>query len=189
MAGPLIVWTLLVLALAAGAGIFLWWFQRVRKGVPVRPWWLGLLATATFLLFLLVERPEWVVIRGATPILDLAIVLLAGLLAARYVVQRASLHRDDKGRWVCQTGFTVSVVWVILFAIRLLIELVSLPSVSFLGGASVPRVELNPGTAAAVVLVGGLLAAGTGLILGQYAAVYYRYRAVRRPVVIPVGAL
>jgi hypothetical protein len=189
MASVLLVFSLVALVLIVVTAFLLWWLRRISTGAPVRPWWLALLATFSFFLFLLVERPEWVVLGGGGTILDLSLLMIAGLLAGRYVTRRATLWKDVRGRWVCRVGFTLPILWILLFVLRLVIEGLALPHISFLGSVTIPRRGIDAATVFALLFVGGLLAIGTGIILGEYAAIYFRYRQTRRQPVVPPGAV
>ncbi|HKS59837.1 MAG TPA: hypothetical protein VJS68_03565 [Thermoplasmata archaeon] len=189
MVNLLVTWLVLSLVLGIGAGALLWWLNRIREGAPVRPWLLGLFAVGSFVLFFLVERPEWVVLGGGTTLIDLVALTLVAVLAGRFTIRRAELRRDADGRWTSRVGFTLPVLWLLLLILRLLVEVTALPRVSLFGTPVVGSFRLDPSIASALLLVGILFAMSTGLLLGQYSGIYYRYRALRAAPPVPAGAV
>jgi hypothetical protein len=104
-----------------------------------------------------------------------AAVVAAFFVAEPYVRSRVVVEERGAGRWVYRLSPIVPLVYVLLFVVRLLLDLFVLnldPLVSSFG-----PVTVSAGAAAVLVVIDVLFALSTGLVLGRNVGVYRAYAA------------
>jgi hypothetical protein len=119
---------------------------------------------------------------------DAAALVAAVWLGIRYTRRRVEIWRRPDGVWMYRTGVFIVAVYLTLFAVRLLLDLLVVGVNPLAPMASTPT--LSPVASVSLLAVDALFAVSTGLFLGRNIGVYLVYRAALRreppPGVAPV---
>jgi len=106
---------------------------------------------------------------------DAAVLVVASVLATGWVRRRVVLDWKD-GAWTYRLGPLLPVVYLVLFVVRLTLDIVVLGTNPFAGTPPSPA-PLTGYTLGIVAVVDALFAFSTGLLVGRTVGVYLEYRA------------
>lgn len=153
------------------------WVDRLRRGVPFRPFSMFVGSVVCLAVFFLVEGGSWMAV-GATAPLDLILLGLAIVVGAVYTDASTRIVRYHDGRPGYRTRAGIPVAWFLLFSLTVVAEVHFLGQVDLLGmvlvlGVPDPMVAFGYVStvpdAVALGLVDAAFALSTGLLLGQTA--------------------
>lgn len=150
---------------------------RMMRGAPVsgaRLVGFGLLYVVLFASVLLVDVA---LLPWYSYALDAVAIVAAIAVAVPYVGRRVVLERRPDGQWVYRLGALLPVVYLVLFLVRILVDLLLVGASPFGGPTgSGGSVVLSPTAAGALIAVDALFSFSAGLLLGRNVAVYVAYR-------------
>jgi hypothetical protein len=108
-------------------------------------------------------------------ILDIVLVVIAGLAGYRWVLRHAKLEKRANGEWYYRLGPIIPIVYLVLFITRLTIDLVvlGLDPFDFYGSGTVSLTQTQIDI---TILVDALFALSTGLLAARSFGVYSAYR-------------
>ena len=183
----------LFLILLSGVLLFFaWWSLRLRKGIRVQLWVVGLFGTFYVLVFLLVEAEvlhlPWGGVAHAAAFVDLLLLVLGAIPAFRYTSRTTQFERTASGHWVYRGRLAIPAAWLAFFLLRYGVELALLGRVYLFTPTAPSQATSIPAFAASLILVDALFAASTGIVLGNALAIYWNHRRQRRRSPVPVGA-
>ncbi|MCI4344542.1 MAG: hypothetical protein L3J87_02825 [Thermoplasmata archaeon] len=152
-------------------------YQSVH-GASINP--TSLLALAGFFLLLFVVTVvEGLYLFPSLSLVDLGVdsvlIVASAWVGIRYTRRRVEIWRRPDGVWMYRMGMVIAIVYLTLFAVRLLLDLFVVGLNPF--GPVGSSVTLSPAAAAALLVVDALFAVSTGLFLGRNFGVYLVYRA------------
>lgn len=177
--GPTLVVTALVLFLVLRRA------YRMYLGTPLRPVQLFALSALYVALFVLLAAFESLpLLPWWSTVLDLPVGVAAAVVAFEYVDRRVQIYRAGEV-WMFRIGLLVPVVYVGLFVLRLVLELVVVGINPFAGSPTLP--VLTPFEADVLIGVDALFAFSTGLVVGRNVGVYRSYERHRRSAGAPVS--
>ncbi|MCI4348071.1 MAG: hypothetical protein L3J97_05570 [Thermoplasmata archaeon] len=182
----------LLILLSALLIFFAWWSRRLRKGIRVRPRVVALLGVFYLLLFLLVEaevlRLPWGGVAQGAAFLDLLLLLTGVVPAYRYTTRTTTFERSSSDKWIYRGRLAIPAAWLAIFLLRSGVELALLGQISLFTPTRTATVTI-PAFAAALILVDALFALSTGVLIGDYLAIYRAYRRLQRHGTVPVGVV
>ena len=181
----------LLILLAAVLIFFAWWAWRLRKGIRLQLWVVGLFSLFYILVFLLVEaevlRLPWGIVSRGAGFLDVLLLVLAGIPAFRYTARTTVVERSPSGRWTYRGRIAIPVMWLAFFLLRYGVELALLGRVFLFTPTPTSAVSI-PTFAVALIVVDALFAASTGLVMGNAVGIYSAHRRQRTQGPVPGGA-
>jgi hypothetical protein len=140
--------------------------------------YLLLLVAQLFLTYLIL--PWW------TVPLDLGVVAVGAVLFTGYTRRRVEIYQDPKGRWMYRLGAQAAVLYVVLYVLRIALEVVYFPSFVSFGPPTGAPPSIGPLAVGILLLVDTLLSLSTGFLLGRLAGIELRYgELLRNPPVSP----
>jgi hypothetical protein len=145
------------------------------RGAPVRParmfaitaLFVALLAFTLLLSFS--QLPIW------TYGVDVVVLLVAAAIASQWV-RRQVVMEWKNGEWTYRLGVLIPVVYLVLFVVRLTLDLVVL-GVNPFAGTPPGTTPLSGQALLVVAVVDALFAFSTGLLVGRTVGVYLEYEA------------
>ncbi len=137
-------------------------------------------------IFAVLALEELVQFPVAVVAVNVAIVGAVAVLSYPFVRRRVVVYTDPNGGWSYRVGYVVPLVYLVLFVVRLAIDLAVLGQIPFTFAPVAP--QLSPASLAVVLSVDALFAGSTGLLLARTAAVYRAYRDVRSASAPPAAA-
>ena len=148
------------------------------RGTPISPARLfG--ATALFTaLFAVFVAEEFLLLPWFVPVADVGVAVVVAAAASPLVRRRVEVYRDAAGTWHYRLGYAIPVVYLALFGVRLLVDVLVLGVDPFAGPPA--PVPLAPLQVLLLSVVDALFAVSMGLLLGRTFGVYSAYRAAVR---------
>ena len=110
-------------------------------------------------------------------VLDAAVGAGLAVVSYLHVQQRVVIERVGPDRWIYRLGPLIPILYLVLFVIRLGLDLVVLNIQPF--GTSALPASLSPTTIAVFLIVDVLFAASTGLSIGRSVGVYREWQRLR----------
>ena len=148
---------------------------RIVRGTPVVPGQLFGLAALYAVLFVLLAGVESLPLLPLWSIgVDVAAAFVGGYVALEYVTRRAEVYRVD-GVWMYRLGYLVPVSYIVLFAVRVVLEVAVVGINPFAGSSTLP--VLSPFAQTVLEAVDALFGFSTGMAVGRNLGVYRKYRA------------
>jgi UDP-N-acetylmuramyl pentapeptide phosphotransferase/UDP-N-acetylglucosamine-1-phosphate transferase len=120
-------------------------------------------------VFASIPTPPWY-----SALLDLAVLVATSVLAIGVVEDRVEVERRPDGKWIYRLPMAVPVAYVVLFVLRLSVNLFVIGEDPFVYPP--PTIVLTPVTTALVVVVDALFSFSAGLIVARTVAVYRVYQ-------------
>jgi hypothetical protein len=175
--GP-VAFALLLVGVAIGIAILVYLLWKQSTGTIMRPWLLALMCLGTVSLFLWSERYEVLLFPLVTVVADAGLLVVGFVPAFRHMQRTVQVSPHPNGRWWYRSSIRIALLWVVALIARYGVEAATFGRV-FLFTLPVRGARTDPLHAAALVLVGALLALATGLLLGQNIGIYREYRRQR----------
>jgi len=179
---------LFLILLSAVLIFFAWWAWRLRKGIRLQLWVVGLFGLGYVLVFLLVEAEvlhfPWGLVARAAALFDLLLALGAGFPAVRYAARTTQFERSPTGQWTYRGRIAIPVFWLALFLLRYGVELALLGRVYIFTPTPSHTVPI-PTFAVALLTVDALFAISTGVVMGNALGIYSAYRRQRYRGTVP----
>jgi hypothetical protein len=119
------------------------------------------------------------------PIAEGAVLVVSGAIAVPFVERAVRFERRADGQWYYRLGLLIPAVYLVLFAVRIVIDFVLLNENPF---APPTSVSLTPFQAVLLVLVDTLFAVSTGLLVGRSVGVYRAYQRLPKDAPPTAGA-
>ena len=110
-------------------------------------------------------------------VLDAAVAAGLAVVSYLHVQPRVVIERVGPDRWIYRLGPLIPILYLVLFVIRLGLDLVVLNIQPF--GTSALPASLTPTTIAVFLIVDVLFAASTGLSIGRSVGVYREWQRLR----------
>ncbi len=165
----------------------LWWAHVVSQGVKFRPVLLGLLSVGYVLFFFSIETGNWLGVDDVAP-LDLTLLVVTGVIA--YLVSFGSTRvlYNRKGELGYREGPMLMVVWLVLLLLEVFVQQAVLGQVTIFhlvivrgipSPTPVDPTAISHPYQVVVTTVDALFAMGTGLELGDNAALYSSFARAR----------
>lgn len=181
---------LLLILLSAALIFFAWWAWRLRKGIRLQLWVVGLFSLFYVGVFLFVEaevlRLPWGIVARGAGFLDVLLLIFGAIPTYRYALRTTVVERSSEGRWTYRGRIAIPVLWLGFFLLRYGVELTLLGRVYLFTPTPTHSVAI-PTYAAALLVVDALFAASTGLVMGNALGIYFAYRKRRIRGSVPGG--
>lgn len=154
----------------------------MARGTPVRPERLVFMAVVYGGLFVLTVGLDFGLLPDWTLAVDAAAIVAGAVLAERHVRDTVVLTPTPAGGWSYRLGVLLPSVYLTLFAVRTVVELVVLNEDPF---STAPLPALSLEGAVALASVTALFALSTGLLVGRTAGVLAAYERRRKETPAP----
>jgi hypothetical protein len=179
--------TLALLLLGVVVAATLWWAHAVSQGVKFRPILLGLQSVGYVLLFFAFETGNWLGVDDVAP-LDVALLVVTGLIAYLVSLGSTRILRNGQGELGYRESPSLVLVWLLLLLLEVYIQQSILGEVTIFHLVIVQGIPsptpIDPTTLSdpyrvVVTTVDALFAMGTGIALGDNAALYSVFARAR----------
>ncbi|MCI4323475.1 MAG: hypothetical protein L3K03_05570 [Thermoplasmata archaeon] len=175
--GPVAL-ALIIVGVPIGIAILIYLLWKQSTGTIMRPWLLALMSVGTVALFVWSERYEVFLFPFATVVADAVLVVVGFVPAYRHMQRTVKVGPRPVGQWWYRSSISIALLWVVALVSRYGVEAATFGRV-FLFTLPVRGARTDPFHADALLLLGGLLALATGLLLGQNIGIYKEYRRQR----------
>jgi hypothetical protein len=149
---------------------------RMARGAPASTGRLAFYAGIYLVLFVLFVVLDFAPLPTWYLGVEFAIVVVAAIAATPYVRKVAQIYENPPGTYGYRLGIALPIVYLVLFATRLTVELVVLGENPFASPPVGPPTSVTESVLILLALVDALFAFSTGLIVGRSAGVYLALR-------------